>query len=270
MRSAISAVESEGFLLQQRKNTLIVDIQWNGHKYSLQRKYRNQVCTYSAKSRKTGEKSGTPLGEFLSSKHCLERHMSTLAPLFLAKHPDGEERQVIRPNVWGNLLRRYRDPVDLPYRGHGRPGPAVPGAQPVRRAILHPGAGSRRPRGPQDPPAADLPRPQPAPRQRDRGSCARWSPCSPSAWSSLPMPARSVPASASRCWPASSEPLGAARRPPCPFGVIGWPSGVSRSPSPWLQCRFARQPEDCHVFPRSCRACPCPDRVSFRITSPWR
>ncbi|MDF5829392.1 hypothetical protein P4233_22215 [Pseudomonas aeruginosa] len=26
--------------------------------------------------------------------------MSTLAPLFLAKHPDGEERQVIRPNVW--------------------------------------------------------------------------------------------------------------------------------------------------------------------------
>ncbi|KEA10412.1 hypothetical protein BH78_16460 [Pseudomonas aeruginosa C1913C] len=27
-----------GFLLQQRKNTLIVDIQWNGHKYSLQRK----------------------------------------------------------------------------------------------------------------------------------------------------------------------------------------------------------------------------------------
>ena len=25
--------------------------------------------------------------------------MST-RPLFLAKHPDGEERQVIRPNVW--------------------------------------------------------------------------------------------------------------------------------------------------------------------------
>lgn len=51
-------------------------------------------------TQKQEKKSGTSLGEFLSSKHCLERHMSTLAPLFLAKHPDGEERQVIRPNVW--------------------------------------------------------------------------------------------------------------------------------------------------------------------------
>lgn len=175
--------------------------------------------------------------------------MSTLAPLFLAKHPDGEERQVIRPNVWETSCADTETLSIFHIEGMADPDLlcrvlnlfAVQSFTPervradredhkIRLLLTFPGLSQHR--------ASVI-----AEKLRSLVTVLAVR------LEFSPMPARSVPASASRCWPASSEPLGAARRPPCPFGVIGWPSGVSRSPSPWLQCRFAGQPEDCHVFP---------------------
>ncbi len=97
--------------------------------------------------------------------------MSTLAPLFLAKHPDGEERQVIRPNVWETSCADTETLSIFHIEGMADPD-LLCRCSTCSPCNPSPRSGSRRPRGPQDPPAADLPRPQPAPRQRDRGEVA--------------------------------------------------------------------------------------------------